>query len=189
MSFVLLTAKHDLLRRARDPLALLVWLAIPMAIAGLLNLAFGGGSGSVPRAKVLVVDQDDTFLSQFLLGAMGQQQGGELPFEAEGVTLEEGEARIEDGDASALLVIPAGFAEALLEETPIELRLVKNPAQTILPNIVEEASKLLLGGELPLWGGAFATASHSVSNRSSDLPLRLSRYHAGYLASLSFSGL
>ncbi len=147
MSFALLTAKKDLRRHMRDPVSLLLWLGIPLAIAGLIRLAFGGGGdGAGLRAHVLVVDLDQSFLSQFLLGAMGQQQGGELPFEAEAVDLEEGRRRIDDGDGSALLIIPEGFAEAVLEEQACTLELVKNPAQRILPGMVEEALTMLVDG-------------------------------------------
>ncbi len=144
MRFTLLTAKNDLRRRLRDPMSLLIWLGIPIAIALMIQLAFGGSGGSSPKAKVLVADRDESFLSGLLLGAMGQQQGQQLPFEAESVELEEGRERIEEGDASALLVIPEGFADALLREEPCTLELVTNPAQRILPAMVEESLTLVV---------------------------------------------
>ena len=145
MRFVLLTAANDLRRRLRDPASLALWLGIPIAIGLMIRVAFGGsGGGSGPKAQVMVADLDDSLLSGLLLGAMGQQQGQSLPFEAEAVELEEGRERIEDGDASALLVIPEGFAEALLNEDPCTLELVTNPAQRILPGMVEEALELLV---------------------------------------------
>ena len=146
MSFALLTALNDLRRRLRDPMSFLLWLGIPLAIAAMIRLAFGGQGGGGPRAEVLVADLDDSFLSSFLLGALSRAEGGELPFDAEAVELEEGRRRIEDGDGSALLVIPEGFSEALLEETPCTLELVTNPAQRILPGMVEGALELLVDG-------------------------------------------
>ncbi len=141
--FLLATAKKDLLRRLRDPMSFALWLGIPLAIGAMLKLAFGGDGGP-PRAQVLVVDEDDSVLSRLLLGAL--ERGGEqgLPVDAELVGAEEGRERIEDGGASALLVIPAGFGEAILNEEPCTLRLVKNPAQRILPGMVEEALSMLV---------------------------------------------
>ncbi|MEM7305591.1 MAG: ABC transporter permease [Planctomycetota bacterium] len=145
MGFLLHTAAKDLRRRMRDPMSFLMWLGIPLAIAGMIKLAFGGGGGSAgPRAEVLVADLDGSFLSGLLLGAMGQQQGQSLPFEAEKVGLEEGRERIDDGDGSALLIIPEGFGEAVLREEECTLRLITNPAQRILPGMVEEALTMLV---------------------------------------------
>jgi ABC-type Na+ efflux pump permease subunit len=144
IGYALSTARKDLRVRLRDPLALLIWLGIPLAIGSLISLSSGGG-GSRPQARVLVADQDDTFVSGLLLGALGQQKGEGL-FLVEQVELADGRARMEDGDATALLVIPAGFAAALLAETPCTLELVTNPAQRILPAMVEETLGILVDG-------------------------------------------
>ena len=50
--FLLTTAQKDLLRRMRDPVSLLLWLGIPLAIGGMLRLVFGGSGGAAPRATV-----------------------------------------------------------------------------------------------------------------------------------------
>ena len=146
MRFALLTAANDLRRKLRDPLGLALWLGIPIAIGLMIRLAFGGSGGSSPKAHVLVADLDDGILSGLLVSALGSGPGsdqlGDLPFSAESVTLEEGRERIEDGDASALLVIPEGFGAALLAEDPCTLELVTNPAQRILPGMVENALEL-----------------------------------------------
>ncbi len=141
--FILATAWKDVVRRLRDPLGFLLWLGIPLVIGGMLRLAFGGSGGSAPRASILVVDEDDSVLSHLLLQGLSGGGADNLPFEAEEVSAEEGRARIDDGDASALLFLPPGFGEALLKEEPCTLRLVKNPAQRILPAMVEESLSLL----------------------------------------------
>jgi ABC-type Na+ efflux pump permease subunit len=142
--FLLTTAWKDLLRRLRDPLSFALWLGIPLAIGGMLRLVFGGDGGPSPRATVLVADEDGSVLSHLLLGALEQGGTQGLPFEAEPVELDEGRARLADGKASALLVIPAGFGAAVLEEEPCALELVKNPAQRILPGMVEESLGLFV---------------------------------------------
>ncbi|MGQ0721914.1 MAG: ABC transporter permease [Candidatus Eiseniibacteriota bacterium] len=142
MTFAWDTAKKDWQRLLRDPVSLLLWIGLPLIVGLLMTLAFGGREGPEPKAHVLVADLDDTFLSNFLVGALSQDAAGSF-LTAESVTEEEGRRRIEKGEVSALLVIPTGFSEAVLREDPAALELVKNPAQRILPDIVEEALSLL----------------------------------------------
>jgi ABC-type Na+ efflux pump permease subunit len=145
MRFVIAAAAKDLRRRLADPVALLIWIGIPLAIGGLMNLVIGGMGSAPPRARVLVADEDQTFLSRMLAGTGGGPGLGVL-IDREPVTLQEGRRRIEAGGATALLVIPAGFQAAVLDDTPAELLLVTNPAQGILPGIVEEGLGILVEG-------------------------------------------
>ena len=140
--FLLDSARKDLLRRLKDPLALLLWFGIPLVIGSLVGLGMGGSS-STPTAHVLLVDQDDSFLSQFIAGARGQDEVDAV-IDVEPVELEEGMERIEAGEASALVVLPEGFADALLKNEPATIQLITNPAQRILPGIVQEGLELLV---------------------------------------------
>ena len=123
-------------------MGLVVWLFIPVALGGMMRLIFGGGSPDI-TAHVFVVDQDRTFVVELLLHAAGR--AGSI-LKLEDVTLEDGTRRIGEGEATALLIIPKGFQDAVLNETPSELELVTNPAQRILPGIVEEALKMFALG-------------------------------------------
>lgn len=145
MSFLWSAALKDLRRYRNDPLALLLCVGIPLVIGGLITLATGGSEGPRPKAHLLVVDEDDTFLSNLLVGAFGQDAASGI-VRAEAVERDEGRRRIEDGDASALLVIPGGFAEAVLLEEPTELLMLTNPSQRILPGILEEGLSILVDG-------------------------------------------
>ncbi len=138
MSFVWATCVKDWRRRMRDPAALLLWIGIPVLIGAILSLLSGGREGPKPQALVLVVDRDDSFVSGLLVGALSQDRLGGV-MRAEAVELEAGRRRVEAGEASALLVIPEGFGEAVLLEKPATLTLRTNPAQRILPGIVEES--------------------------------------------------
>ena len=142
MRYVWATAEKDLRRRFRDPLALLLWLGIPFAILALLSLAFGGGQAT-PQARLLIADEDESLVSGFLAGALGQGQLAEM-IEIEQVTPEEGRERIGEGQGSALLLIPPGFGSAVLDSQPTRLTLLTNPAQSILPGILEEVLSLLV---------------------------------------------
>jgi ABC-type polysaccharide/polyol phosphate export permease len=142
MNFLLASVKKDLTRWARDRAAMLIWLGIPFLIGGMITAMMDGGGGS-PTGKLLIADQDDSLLSGFVIGAFGQEQFGDLII-VEQVTAEEGEARIDDGEASGFLTIPEGFQDAFLNETPVTLTLKTNPAQTILPGIIEDVTEILL---------------------------------------------
>jgi ABC-type Na+ efflux pump permease subunit len=142
MRFVWICALKDIRRQLRDRATILIWIGIPVLIASLMVLAFGGNGGT-PQAHVLIADEDDSFVSTLLAGAFSQ--AGDM-FVAESVTAEEGRARLDDGDASALLIIPAGFGEAVMDDTPTTLELVTNPAQRILPGMVQGVLEVLVDG-------------------------------------------
>jgi ABC-type Na+ efflux pump permease subunit len=133
--FVWESARKDLRRMLRDPAALLLWLAIPLLIAGVIFLAFGGSEPQTPEASLLVADHDRTAVSGLLIATLDR-----LPvIAADTVGEARGLSRVTAGRASALLVIPKGFGNAVLEERPMELSLVTNPAQRVLPGIVAES--------------------------------------------------
>ena len=137
-------AGKELRIRLRDRWALVMWVLVPLTIGGMIT-ALSGGDQPQPTAQLLIVDEDDGLLSGLLIGALGQTQDGQL-ISVESVSREEGQARIEEGDGSALLIIPEGFGDAVLNEEPSELQLITNPAQQILPAIVEEFLSVLTDG-------------------------------------------
>ncbi|MCG8505324.1 MAG: ABC transporter permease [Sphingomonadales bacterium] len=143
MRFVLTSAKKDLKRWARDPGAIALWLLIPLMIGALVTALMGGDSGPRPSGLLLIADEDQSTVSQILTGAYGQDEIGEL-IVTEQITRDEGRARIDAGEGSALLIIPAGFGDAFLEDRPVTLTLITNPAQTILPAIIEETTRAML---------------------------------------------
>ena len=140
--FLFASVRKDLARWRQDKTALLIWLGIPFLIGGLITSMIDGGGGT-PTGVLLIADQDDSLLSGFVVGAYSQDQLGEL-IVVEQVSVEEGETRINDGDASGFLTIPAGFQDAFLNETPVTLTLKTNPAQIILPGIIEDVTEILL---------------------------------------------
>ncbi|HET9272107.1 MAG TPA: ABC transporter permease, partial [Vicinamibacterales bacterium] len=142
MGFVGIATLKDLRRRIADPAALLMWLGLPVVIGTLMAL-IGGSGGGPPKARVLLVDLDQTFVSRLVGMAGGSSQLAEF-LEIETVTEEEGRRRIDAGDANALLILPKGFQDGVLREQPTELSLVKNPSQRILPGIVEEGLRMVV---------------------------------------------
>jgi ABC-type multidrug transport system permease subunit len=136
--------RKDLLRHARDPVALILWAAIPLAVAILMRAAFGGDE-QIPQATLVIADQDDSLVSQLLAAAFDAGPLQELIHteqadSARAVELAQG------GDVSAALFIPRGFGNRYLEGGTPTLTLLRNPSQTILPAIVEETIAVLAEG-------------------------------------------
>jgi ABC-2 type transport system permease protein len=158
----------DLRRAWRNPTPWLVFLAMPLLITALIGLAFGGsgsGSSALGRIQLAVVDEDDSILTGFLRGAMNQGDAGQ---HLDAVFLDRTEAlrRITDNKISAVLIIPAGFtSDYFTGNRHVSLELIKNPAQSYHPAIVEEFLAALvtfmnalarnLQAEFPEWRDAF----------------------------------
>jgi len=158
---LLVLLAKDLRRARRNPLPLLINLLIPLVVTALVGLAFGGksDSGALGRIRFALVDEDKTILSDFLRGSANQREGGKY---LEPVFLERNEAmrQINDNKISAVLVIPTNFTRSYLTgKSGISLELIKNPAQSIHPAVLEE----LLG--------ALVTALNAISrNLQSEFP-------------------
>jgi hypothetical protein len=157
----------DLRRAWRNPIGWAVFLTIPLVITALIGMVFGpkSNSNALGRIRFAIVDEDDSFVSHFLRGGMNQGQGGE---HLDPVFLDRTNAlkEIQDDKLSAMLVIPAGFTHAYLSSTNVvRLELVKNPAQSIHPAVLEELLRVVVtgldalkqnfGSELPEWESVF----------------------------------
>jgi ABC-type Na+ efflux pump permease subunit len=132
--FVRQAFRKDLSRSFKDRVALALYLGIPLVIGGMLLLLMGG-DGPKPVAHLLVVDEDETVASGLFQTLLRSEQMSEF-LSMEETNRAEGHELIDDGDASALLVIPEGFQDTVLREEPAELELVTNPAETIKPKIL-----------------------------------------------------
>ena len=143
MSFLFATFRKDLSRWRQDPVAILIWLGIPLMIGGLITAMVDQGDDSGPMGTLLIADQDDSLLSGLFAGAFGQDEMADL-LAVQAVSVEEGNKLINAGDASGFLLIPAGFQDAFLNDTPVTLTLRTNPSQTILPGIIEDVTEILL---------------------------------------------
>jgi len=136
--------KKDLLRHARDPVALILWAAIPLAVAILMRAAFGG-DGQIPQATLVIADQDDSFASRLLGAAFRAGPLAEL-IHAEEADSARAVELARQGEVSAALFIPRGFGKRYLDGGTPTLTLLRNPSQSILPAIVEETISVLADG-------------------------------------------
>ncbi len=151
----------DLRRARRNPLPWLINLIVPLAMTALIGLVFGGhsDSGALGRIRFAVVDEDQTALSDFLRGAANQGQGAKY---LEPVFMERADAlrEINAAKISAVLIIPTNFMRNYLTaRQPVSLELIKNPAESIHPAVLEELF------------GAVVTALNAISrNLNSEFP-------------------
>ena len=130
MRFTLISARKDLSRLGRDPLALLTALGIPLVLVALITLVFGG-RGATPQGKLLIADEDKTFVSRTIRSAFGNEPVSKM-IAMESVEREDGLRRMDRGEAPALLHAALGqrldrgpapnasnpSTPARLEETP-----------------------------------------------------------------------
>jgi ABC-type multidrug transport system permease subunit len=155
-------AAHHLRRMVRSPGLILVMLAIPLTLAVIEYAAFGRtiAAGKLPPTTVLFLDEDDTLLS----GAVPQVfSGGPARdfFElAQVADREEAVRRFKRGQASALIVVPGGFQQALLEGRRAEIGFYPNPIQTIGPEI----ARSLLDMTMVIGNGLYAQAIAPIAH-------------------------
>lgn len=144
MTIITLVAK-DLRRRWADPSGLVLSLLIPVVIAGMMALAFGGGSGdrAAPTLRLILVDEDGTPISGIVGGASQNPEAAKHMDIRVAKTREEGLLRLRDEEAAAVIVIPEGFGDSLLSGAPAQLELIKNPSQTIMPIVAQQVSEVL----------------------------------------------
>ncbi len=149
MTAFLTVVRLELVRRLREPVALLVWLAIPFALIGILVVVFGGhGEAGIPRIPVLVVDHDGGIAGRLLAGALASPALAEI-LDSRTVTPEEAERRMASGEASLVIEIPEGVSRSLADGEPVTLHVRRNPAETVLPAVAEDVVRILArDGEL-----------------------------------------
>ena len=143
MSAMIRIIKKDLLRTIRSPLGIVVFLLFPVIFSLLIGLAFGERSeAKLAPIKLALVDEDGGFLSRFISSAF-TQEGAPVKFELKQVEMPAAIDLVENDKVSAVLRIPDGFSDSLIAGAQTRLELIKNPAQSIYPQIVEEYVSVL----------------------------------------------
>ncbi len=130
---------NDIRRHLKAPWAIVIFIAIPLLMTGLIGVIFAprSDSGRLPPIAVLLVDQDKGLASKLILGSFDVDQMKKM-FQVTVTDEVDGARRMKRGRASAMVVIPKGFTLDLLEARPTTLRVVKNPSEQFLPDVVEE---------------------------------------------------
>lgn len=143
MRYLWISALKDAANVRRDPSILLVPIGIPLLLALLMNMVFGSRGDAVPHGRLLVADEDRSIASSFLTGAFTRDPLSHM-LVVEHVARAEGLARINRGQASALLIIPAGYQDWFLTDRPCRLELLTNPAERIIPGMIRQTVGIAL---------------------------------------------
>ena len=116
MRRLFLVVANDTRRHLKAPLAIIIYMAIPLAMTGLIGIIFGPkpGATGLPPISVLLVDHDKGLASRLLLGAFDSDQMKEM-FQVTVLAEADGRERMRAGKASAMIVVPEGFTLALLD--------------------------------------------------------------------------
>ncbi len=143
MSGLLRVLRKDLLRTIRSPLGPIVFLLFPIVFALLIGLAFGEhGDGKLAPIRLALVDEDGGLLSRFVTSAF-TQEGAPVKFQVTQAKLPDAVRLVENDKISAVLRVPKGFSDSLIAGSKTQLELIKNPAQSVYPQIVEEYVSVL----------------------------------------------
>ena len=129
----------DLRRRLKNPGGYILLILSPVIWTLFIGLIFSPSKKEniLPKIKLLIEDHDAGFVSRMFVGAFSNK---ELAAMFEVTVLEDttGRALMDQGKASALVVIPEGFGDSLLTQKQSRITLVKNPGESFLPKVAEE---------------------------------------------------
>lgn len=123
MNRILNIARKDTLLRFASPSELLFFIVLPVVFTMVVSNFASGQANSDNRIAVLVVNQDGGALSQDLVQVL--TDGGSV--RPETLDAAAAAAQFDDGDAPALLTIPAGFEASLRAGQPVDLDLQLEP--------------------------------------------------------------
>lgn len=147
MKILALLIYKDFIRLMKKPWVILTFMAIPVLQSWLIASIFGTGDKAPDIVlHVAVLDEDKEFFAGMLRSA-GSQGDEARNLKVELVdTVDEGVRLIEDRKVSALLVFPKNMTANLLDGVTTTIGLYKNPAQTVLPQIIEQGSDIFAVG-------------------------------------------
>lgn len=148
MKTILRLVLNDLKRDWKRPWSMLLLASLPLLLSILIASIFGGkgNSAPMPTIHVAVLDEDQDLLTGMLrsLPAQGDaSQNLRLHFVE---TREQGLRLVEKNKVSALVVLPQGMTEDLLNGRTNSIELYENPAQQVLPRVVRQGVSLLALG-------------------------------------------
>lgn len=123
MNRILNIARKDTLLRFASPSELLFFIVLPVIFTMVVSNFASGQASRDNRIAVLVVNQDGGALSQDLVQVL--TDGGSV--RPETLDAAAAAAQFDDGDAPALLTIPAGFEASLRAGQPVVLDLQLEP--------------------------------------------------------------
>ncbi len=154
MRAIVTVAAKDLKERIRDWSFLIFGVLAPFTLAFILNLVLGGTldlNDITFTPTYAIVDEDTGAIGDLVSGIIGSQEG----WTAERFdTASEASLAVENGDASAAIVIPAGFQTAVATGQAASLEVIGTPdglitrtiAEAIAGGVVAESTAIQLSG-------------------------------------------
>lgn len=139
--------RTELRRLGKTPSVPLLWLSFPIVLSLIEYAAFGqiGSSATgLPKGTLLYVDEDRSFVSGFLGGALEREPLSDFFDVVKIDTTAVIEEMLADNEGSAALVVPAGFADSVLQGSRAELFYTPNPRQLIRPQMIDASLKTFL---------------------------------------------
>jgi ABC-2 type transport system permease protein len=143
--FLWIGVRKDASSIRRDPFGLLIPIGIPLVLAVLMNLVFGSSGDATPHGRLLVADEDQSIASNLLTGAFGRDPVNKM-VTVEAVSVRDGRASMDRGKASGLLIVPKGLQDSFVRNAPFRLQFYTNPAERIVPRMIEETLAITLDG-------------------------------------------
>lgn len=134
--------KKDFRRLAKDPLSLLLLLALPIVITLIARSVFSPSAGVKFVVPLAVVDQDQTTLSEFIVGALTNEKMTEL-FDVRLTPIKEAKQQLHDNELAGIFVIPRGFTHQFVKQSPAALELTTNPSRPISTGILQSTFEIL----------------------------------------------
>ncbi len=129
MKKILNIAWNDIKIEFSDRWTLLFFVILPIIFTAIVGAALGGSNADTSTVPVPVVDLDGSAYSQQLQTILTNGRLVEvLPFESE----ELARSAMDEKNYTAVLVIPAGFGEALTAGESPSVRLIENATDTLL---------------------------------------------------------
>jgi len=141
----------DILLRFSSRIELLFFFILPVIFTFLLS-GVGGNQGE-DVSLLLVVDEDQSYLSRALVNMIQEKRTGEVDL----VTSQEAERQFEAQDVLVWIKIPAGFANTLMEGGSAEVQVYKTPN-----NISASAGESSIRAGVSAFNQALAIAMRSL---------------------------
>jgi ABC-2 type transport system permease protein len=156
----------DFARARRNPLPWLIFLLIPLLVVGAMGFIFRGET--LATIHLAVVDEDNTIVTRMLRGSLAnddfKRRLGKVEIAPVLLERDAALARLNANKLSAVIVLPAGLTSDFLAGRKVTFELIKNPAESLAPTLVEETLGVLTAAldglarnfadELPGWRAA-----------------------------------
>jgi len=135
----------DFARARRNPLPWVINLLIPLLIVGAMGTIFRGET--LATIRFAVVDEDNTVVTRMLRGSLSnddlKRRLGKVEIAPVLLERDAALARLNANKLSAVIVLPAGLTGDFLAGKKVTFELIKNPAESLAPTMVEETLGVL----------------------------------------------